>query len=62
MGAPALDTDEYPIGVKVEDATMTALHLIPDEFHGDWNYTIAPVESGRRINKQPCKLRTTLKK
>ena len=33
----ALDTDEYPTGVKVADATMTALHLIPDEFHGDWN-------------------------
>ena len=38
----ALDTDEYPTGVKVEDATMTALHLIPDKFHGDWNYTMCP--------------------
>ena len=56
----ALDTDEYPTGVKVEDATMTALHLIPDEFHGDWNYTIAPVGSGGRINKPPRKLRTKL--
>jgi hypothetical protein len=24
----ALDTDEYPTGVKVEDATMTALHPV----------------------------------
>ena len=56
----ALDTDEYPTGVKVEDAIMTALHLIPDEFHGDWNYTIAPVQSDGRINTRPRKLRTKL--
>jgi len=58
----ALDTDEYPTGVKVEDAIMTALHLIADKFHGDWNYTIAPVQSGGRINRQPRKLRTKLQK
>ena len=56
----ALDTDEYPTGVKVEDGTMTALHLIPDEFYGDWNYTIAPVGSGGRIKKPLRKLRTKL--
>jgi len=39
---------------------MTALHPIPDELHGDWNYTIVPVESVGRINKQPRKLRTKL--
>ena len=52
----ALDTDEYPTGVKVEDATMAALHLIRDEFHGDWNYQIAPINSRDRTNKQPRKL------
>jgi hypothetical protein len=38
----ALDTQHYPTGVKVDDATMAALRLTPDKFHGDWNYTIAP--------------------
>ena len=54
----ALDTDGYPTGVKVDDATM-ALHLIPDKFHGDWNYAITPSESDR-IKKQPRKLRQRL--
>ena len=55
----ALDTDAYPTGVKVEDATMATLHLIPDKFHGDWNYTIAP-EHPDQINKKPRRLRTKL--
>ncbi len=52
----ALDTDEYPTGIKVNDATMAALHLIPDEFHGEWNYAIAP---GGQVpgKKQPRRLR-----
>ena len=37
-----LDTRAYPIGVKVPDADMDALLLTPDDFHGDWNYTIHP--------------------
>ena len=36
----ALDTDEYPTGVKVNDALMAALHLTPDKFHADWNDVI----------------------
>ena len=55
----AIDTDAYPIGIKVEDAAMAALHLTPDKFHGDWNYVIAPAESGR-LKKQPSKTRQTL--
>ena len=55
----ALDTDEYPTGVKVDDATMAALQLIPDEFHGDWNYAITPIGS-RQGKKQPRKLRAKL--
>jgi transposase len=38
----AIDTDLYPTGIKVNDATMTALRLTPDAFHGDWNYAITP--------------------
>ena len=54
-----LDTDEYPTGVKIDDATMASLHLIPDKFHGDWNYALAPSETDR-IKKQPRKLRPKL--
>ena len=57
----ALDTDEYPTGVKVNDALMAALHLTPDKFHGDWNYAIAPAEPDR-LKKQPRKLRSKLSK
>ena len=51
----AVDTDVYPTGIKVENATMAALHLTPDEFHGEWNYVIAPA-GPRRITTQPHKL------
>ena len=57
----AIDADAYPTGIKVEDAAMAALHLTPDRFHGDWNYVIAPAESGR-LNKQPNKLCQKLEK
>ena len=51
----ALDTDEYLTGIKVDAATMASVRLIPDEFHGDWNYAITPIETDR-IKKQPRKL------
>jgi len=38
----ALDTRLYPTGIKVTNATMDELELIPDDFHGDWNYTLQP--------------------
>ena len=57
----ALDTDVLPTGVKVEGAMLAALCLVPDKFHGDWNYTIAPQDSDR-INKQPRRLRAKLHK
>jgi len=37
-----LDTHHYPKAVKVSDAQMQQLRLSPHDFHGDWNYTIAP--------------------
>ena len=53
----ALDTAEYPTGIKVNDATMAALHLTPDKFHGDWNYSIAPGESDQAsISQAPIKV------
>ena len=37
-----LDTKRYPNKVKITDAQMAAVRLVPDVFHGDWNYTIRP--------------------
>lgn len=37
-----VDQNSYPLGVKVTDTEMEKLHLIRNEFHGDWNYTINP--------------------
>jgi hypothetical protein len=38
----ALDTRDYPKGIKVSDAEMTALNIKGDTFHPEWNYTISP--------------------
>lgn len=36
----ALDTNNYPKGIKVNDADFKALNHHPEPFHGEWNYTI----------------------
>jgi hypothetical protein len=40
-----LDTGTYPKGEKVTKDEMDQIHLIPDVFHGEWNYTIAATRS-----------------
>jgi Rhodopirellula transposase DDE domain len=37
-----LDTRTYPKGIKVTDAEMATLNIEGNEFHPEWNYTIAP--------------------
>ena len=37
-----LDTGKHPQGIKVGKQEFAAIHLRPDTFHGDWNYTITP--------------------
>ena len=37
-----LDTENYPKGVKISKKQMTELNLVPDSFHGDWNYELRP--------------------
>ena len=37
-----LDTNEYPIGIKVSDEALAKVTLVPHKFHGEWNYTIHP--------------------
>jgi len=37
-----LDTNQYPAGRTVSDDELAAIHLRPDAFHGDWNYSLLP--------------------
>lgn len=37
-----LDTKEYKKGIKVTNKEMSTLNWKKDDFHGEWNYTIAP--------------------
>ena len=37
-----LDTGKYPKGVKVSKQEFASIQLLPDSFHGEWNYTISP--------------------
>lgn len=37
-----LDRHEYKKGIRISDAKFADVHLVPDKFHGEWNYTIIP--------------------
>lgn len=37
----ALDTNEYPVGIKVSDQEMAGINLEKSSFHGEWNYIIS---------------------
>jgi len=37
-----LDTDTYPIGIRYTNKQVDALPISRHEFHGEWNYTLAP--------------------
>lgn len=41
----ALDLARYPTGKKVTNEEMAKIKLSRDEFHGEWNYQIAPRSS-----------------
>ena len=38
-----LDRGKYPTGIKITDTELALLNLKPDNFHGEWNYTVLPV-------------------
>ena len=38
-----LNENKYDIGIKVTDEELAYLNLIKDDFHGEWNYKISPV-------------------
>lgn len=37
-----LDKRQYLSGIKIPDKQMKALAIVPNDFHGEWNYTIIP--------------------
>jgi hypothetical protein len=37
-----LDRRKYRIGRKVSDTEMATINIVPDQFHGEWNYAIRP--------------------
>ncbi len=37
-----LDKNSYPTGIKISDGEYAKIKIIPEKFHGDWNYTIKP--------------------
>lgn len=37
-----LDRRRYPVGREITDEQMAHINLVPDRFHGEWNYLIRP--------------------
>ncbi len=37
-----LGRGNYPTGIKITDAELSALNLKLSPFHGDWNYALLP--------------------
>jgi len=44
-----LDEKKYPKGLKISDAQLATVNIYPHDFHGEWNYTIAP--NRKRLKK-----------
>ena len=38
----ALDQGTYEKGIKISDEEMAGLCIRPDDFHGEWNYSVHP--------------------
>lgn len=45
-----LDDGVYPTGIKVTDEEMAAVNLKPNDFHGEWNYSILPPGQKKIVN------------
>jgi hypothetical protein len=43
-----LDENKYPNGLRVTDDQIAALNIFRHDFHGEWNYTIAPTKKRKR--------------
>jgi hypothetical protein len=40
-----LDHRKYPPGTRITDDEMKAVNIVPNSFHGEWNYMIRPMSS-----------------
>ena len=53
-----LDENRYPAGTQISDAQIKDIedrHLIRHQFHGEWNYALAPVPRPRpACATRPC--------
>jgi hypothetical protein len=38
-------TENYETGIKISDAEMHQLNLVPHEMLGRWNYTVRPSQN-----------------
>ncbi|WP_230420575.1 ISAzo13 family transposase, partial [Catenulispora pinistramenti] len=52
----ALDTNTYPTGTRIPDRQMNALPLTRHHWHGQWNYTLNPIEHPRQDPYKPTPL------
>ena len=41
-GRAGVDTVQYPTAVTITPPQMDAVVLVPDAFHGKWNYKLLP--------------------
>ncbi|MFE7525786.1 ISAzo13 family transposase [Kitasatospora sp. NPDC057542] len=48
-----LDEGVYPTGIEIDAQHAAALTIDPDEFHGEWNYTIPPQAGVPAVPLQP---------
>jgi len=46
-----IDKGKYPKGVKVSEKEMLTLNLQRHDVYGDWNYTIRPRRTGKRMKR-----------
>ncbi len=44
-----LDPKAYQKGIVVSDQEMSQINMMPDEFHGEWNYTLRPQRRTRTL-------------
>ena len=40
-----LDENKYPKGIKVSDDDFAKVNIERDEFHGEWNYSVLPINA-----------------
>jgi len=45
----AVDDNNYETGIKVTDEEISELNLVPDQYHGEWNYRLFPNHYGNVI-------------